>query len=381
MSRPRVLTRLDSATVQTVGEVLNFDALSALSQRKLNALGVPLAYIDREQRYRFVNKSFAEWLGKRVDEVVGHEVIEVLGRDLYQLYHAYVEAALSGERTSYERQLFSTVRKGIWIRVDYYPDRSPNGIVRGYLCTYSDVDQLKRLELEAGQREHRLRLVTDSVGLPILYFDRQQKLRFANKPFADWIGIAADDLLGHALRDFLPADALAEMQGYIDRALVGAQVSYERRDRKSDGELRWVRITLFPDREMGGRVGGVFLVMNDIEDDVRVRDALKSQQSQLKLFADNIPGPIAYLDRGLRYTFVNQAFANWALRPQHEILGNTPGDVLPQNVAGFLRPILKRAQAGENVEYERIAKTPSGERRWMHGRMAPDFDGTGRVRG
>jgi hypothetical protein len=36
---------------------------------------------------------------------------------------------------------------------------------------------------------------------------------------------------------------------------------------------------------------------------------------------------------------------------------------------------------GENVEYERIAKTPSGERRWMHGRMAPDLDATGRVRG
>ena len=381
MPRPRALTRLDTATVQTVGELLNLDSLSALSQRKLNALGLPLAYIDREQRYRFVNKAFAEWLGKRIDEIVGHEVIEVLGRDLYQLYHAYVEAALEGERTGYERQLFSTVRKGIWIRVDYYPDRSPNGVVRGYLATYSDVDQLKRLELEAGQREHRLRLVTDSVGLPILYFDRQQKLRFGNKPFSDWIGIASDDLLGHTLRDFLPADALAEMQGYIDRALVGATVSYERRDRKSDGELRWVRITLFPDREMGGRVGGVFAVMNDIEDDVRVRDALKSQQSQLKLFADNIPGPIAYLDRGLRYTFVNQAFANWALRAQHEILGNTPSDVLPQDVAGFLRPILKRAQAGENVEYERIAKTPSGERRWMHGRMAPDFDGTGRVRG
>jgi diguanylate cyclase (GGDEF)-like protein/PAS domain S-box-containing protein len=381
MPRPRALTRLDGASQLTVGETLDFDALSALSQRKLNALGLPIAYIDREQRYRFANKAFADWLGKRIDEIVGHEVIEVLGRELYQLYHAYVEAALAGERTGYERQLTSPSRPGIWIRVDYYPDRSMSGSVRGFLATYSDVDQLKRLELEAGQREHRLRLVTDSVGLPILYFDRQQKLRFGNKPLADWIGVPADDLLGHALKDFLPAEALAEMQGYIDRALVGATVSYERRERKSDGELRWVRITLFPDREMGGRVGGVFAVMNDIEDDVRVRDALKSQQSQLKLFADNIPGPIAYLDKALRYTFVNQAFANWACRPQHEILGTTPSDVLPQDVAGFLRPILKRAQAGENVEYERIAKTPTGERRWMHGRMAPDFDGTGRVRG
>jgi predicted permease len=99
------------------------------------------------------------------------------------------------------------------------------------------------------------------------------------------------------------------MQGYIERAFAGATVSYERRERRASGELRWVRVTLFPDREMGGRVGGAFVVWNDIEDDVRVRDALKSQQSQLRLFADNIPGPIAYLDKSLHYTFVNQAFA------------------------------------------------------------------------
>ena len=111
------------------------------------------------------------------------------------------------------------------MRVDFYPDRSQQGHIRGFLATYSDVDHLKRLELEAGQREHRLRLVTDSVGLPILHFDRQLRLRFANKPFADWIGVPADDLLGHSLPDFLPSDALTEMQGYIERAFAGATVS------------------------------------------------------------------------------------------------------------------------------------------------------------
>jgi PAS domain S-box-containing protein len=160
-------------------------------------------------------------------------VIEVLGRDVYQLYHAYIDAALSGERTVYERQLVTPGRPSLWIRVDYYPDRTALGHVRGFLVTYSDVDNLKRLELEAGQREHRLRLVTDSVGLPILYFDRQLKLRFANKPFGTWVGVPADDVLGHALKEVLPADALAEMQGYIERAFSGATVSYERRERSS----------------------------------------------------------------------------------------------------------------------------------------------------
>src|SRR5512132_3345049 len=382
MALTRSISRLDLAPIPaTVSEVIERGPLVSLSQRKLNALGTPIAYIDRNQRYRFVNKALLDWFGKRADEVLGREIIEVMGREGYQLYRAYIEAALGGEKTGYEWQLALPGRQPLWMRVDYYPDRNQQGHIRGFLATYSDVDHLKRLELEAGQREHRLRLVTDSVGLPILHFDRQLRLRFANKPFADWIGVPAEDLLGHTLNDFLPSDALTEMQGYIERAFAGATVAYERRERRASGELRWVRVTLFPDREMGGRVGGAFVVWNDIEDDVRVRDALKSQQSQLRLFADNIPGPIAYLDKSLHYTFVNQAFANWVCKPQDEIYGKTPFEVMASDVAAFLRPVLKRAQAGEHVEYERIGQNANGQRRWMHGRMAPDLDSTGKVRG
>ncbi len=382
MPLTRSLHRLDLATIQqTVGESLERDGLLALSQRKLNALGLPLAYIDRRQRYRFVNRAFCDWTAKRAEDVVGREVIEVVGRDVYALYEAYIDAALAGERTGFERQLVSPGRPTIWIRVDYYPERNAQGQVRGFLVTYSDVDHQKSLELEAGQREHRLRLVTDSVGSPILYFDRQLKVRFANKPFASGVGAAPEDLLGRMVREVLTPDAYAEMQGYIERAFAGATVAWERRDRRQAGEPRWTRVTLFPDREPSGRIGGAFAVLTDIEDDVLVREALKSQQAQLRLFADNIPGPIAYLDRALEYNFVNQAFANWVRRPQGEIYGRTPFDVLPADVAAFLRPILGRAQEGENVEYERIGAMPDGSRRWMHGRVAPDLDAGGRVRG
>ncbi len=382
MALTRPLKAIDLTTVQqTMSEGYGRESLTALSQHKLNALATPLAYIDRRQRYRFANKAFLDWIGKRADQVLAREVIEVVGREVYQLYQAYIEAALEGERTGFERQLVIAGRPAIWIRVDYYPDRSPQGSVRGFLVTYCDVDHLKGLELEAGQREQRLRLVTDSVGVPILYFDRQQKLRFANKPYSDWSGIAADDLLGRTLSEFMPAETFGAMQSYIERAFAGATVAYERQERKATGETRWVRNTLFPEREIGGRVGGAFLVMNDVEDDMRVRDAMKAHETQLRLFADNIPGPIAYLDKTLKYTFVNQAFANIACKSQEEIYGRTPPEILATDVGNFLRPILRRAQAGESIEYERIGHTTEGAKRWMHGRIVPDRDADGAVRG
>ncbi|HSS71151.1 MAG TPA: PAS domain-containing protein [Casimicrobiaceae bacterium] len=381
MALTKSLTRLDHPTQQTHGEGVEREALLALSQRKLNALALPVCYIDAEQHFRFVNRAYLDWTERSSSEVIGREIIEVEGRELYQLYHAYIEAALSGERVSFERQLSSAKRNAFWVRVDYYPDKGPRGEIRGFLATYTDVDSIKCLELEAGEREHRLRLVIDSVGLPIFYFDRALRLRFANKPYGNYIGVPVDDLLGQPLKNFIASDALSEMHGYVERAFAGATVAYDRRERPASGDLRWVRITLFPDREPGGRTGGAFVVINDIEDDIRIREALKAQEAQFRLFADNIPGPIAYLDKSLRYTFVNQAFANWACRPQEQIYGRTPHEVLPSDVTAFLRPVIKRAQEGENVEYERVGVSVDNQRRWMHGRIAPDLDGTGKVRG
>ncbi|MEP6656646.1 MAG: PAS domain-containing protein, partial [Betaproteobacteria bacterium] len=369
-----------SAVEPTAGEMPGSDALPALSQRTLNALGVPLAYVDRAERYRFANRTFLEWTGKRTEEVIGRQVLEVVGRDTYQLYQAYLQSALRGERTGFERQLVAPGRAPFWIRVEYYPDHGPQGSVRGVLVMYSDIDELKRVEIESGQREHRLRLVTDNAGSAIFYLDRQMRVRFANQPFADAAGATGEALVGRPIEEVLDTDAWRELQGYLERVFAGAKMIYERRERTASGELRWGRVTLFPDRH-GGRVVGAFAVLTDIEDDVRVRETLKSQEAHLRLFTDNIPGPIAYLDRGLRYTFCNQAFAHWLCSAQREIYGKTPNEVMPPDVASFLHPILKRAQAGEHVDYERVSTTTEGERRWMHGRVAPDLDANGAVRG
>src|SRR3989442_6596032 len=110
MAVVRPLTRVDVASIQEVLDDAQIEPLSALSQRKLNALGLPLAYVDRNQRYRFANTAFLTWIAKRHEDVIGREVIEVVGRDVYALYNAYIDAALDGERTTFERQLAASGR-------------------------------------------------------------------------------------------------------------------------------------------------------------------------------------------------------------------------------------------------------------------------------
>ena len=95
MAATRPLNRTELATIQqTIGEVLDRDVLTALSQRKLNALGLPLAYIDRNQRYRFVNKAFLDWTRKRLEEVLAE--IRIGPHPVREVVHAVVDVDETG---------------------------------------------------------------------------------------------------------------------------------------------------------------------------------------------------------------------------------------------------------------------------------------------
>ena len=191
--------------------------------------------------------------------MIGREVIEVVGRDVYALYQAYIEAALDGERTGFERQL---VAPGAAADLDprrLLPGPRAQGHVRGFLVTYSDVDHLKRLELEAGQREHRLRLVTDSVGVadPLLRPAAQAALRQQAVQRLDRHAAPTTCSVTRCASS-CPPDAGRNATATSSGRSPAPTCRWERRERKAAGELRWVRDTLFPDREIGGRIGGAF---------------------------------------------------------------------------------------------------------------------------
>src|SRR2546429_2189873 len=126
MAVVRPLTRVDVASIQEVLDDAQVAPLSSLSQRKLNALGLPLAYVDRQQRYRLVNTAFLDCVAKPEEHVVGRTGFDVGGHDIYQLYQAFIEAALAGECTGFVRQLSIPGPPAVWIRVDHYPDPRPH---------------------------------------------------------------------------------------------------------------------------------------------------------------------------------------------------------------------------------------------------------------
>lgn len=127
------------------------DALkSSETQLRLVAdhASVYLAHLDRQHRFRFVNRSFAERFGLTVDEIIGAEVSRVMGPATYEACRHHLERALSGERVEFEIETIDEKAGPHWMHVAYEPERSPAGEVSGVVAVISDITARKRAEAE-----------------------------------------------------------------------------------------------------------------------------------------------------------------------------------------------------------------------------------------
>ena len=145
-------------------------AESALRQSeermRLVANNVPalISYVDREQRYRFSNRTYDAWFGIAHEEMIGRTVAEVFGDDAYARMRPDIERCIAGETVEFE---FTTTdgarRRTMHIScVPHLGPRTEHGSeVLGFYMLANDVTALKRaqedLRFAAVQLQHDAR--------------------------------------------------------------------------------------------------------------------------------------------------------------------------------------------------------------------------------
>src|ERR687895_599008 len=81
------------------------EALRESEERlRLVANNVPalISYVDRDQRYRFSNRTYDDWFGIPQERMLGRSVAEVFGEDNYARMKPHIERVLAGEEVEFE---------------------------------------------------------------------------------------------------------------------------------------------------------------------------------------------------------------------------------------------------------------------------------------
>src|SRR5437867_6455093 len=129
---------------------------------RLIANNVPalISYVDREQRYRFSNRTYDDWFGLSQERMAGRTVAEVFGEENYARMKPHFERVLGGEEVEFE---FITAEGGRQraLQVACVPHLAPEGAVLGFYMLANDVTALKRaqedLRFAAIQLQHDAR--------------------------------------------------------------------------------------------------------------------------------------------------------------------------------------------------------------------------------
>jgi diguanylate cyclase (GGDEF)-like protein/PAS domain S-box-containing protein len=114
---------------------------------RLVANNVPalISYVDREQRYRFSNRTYDDWFGIAHERMQGRTVAEVFGDEAYARMRADIERCMAGESVEFE---FTTAEGGKrrTLQVACVPHLGSEGESLGFYMLGNDVTALKRAQ-------------------------------------------------------------------------------------------------------------------------------------------------------------------------------------------------------------------------------------------
>ena len=150
--RTAKLRQVNKNLQREIKERLEAEAALRRSEEQLrliaNGLPVLIAYVDKQQCYRFNNEAYQTWLGLSPNKIYGCHLQKVHGKEEYQKIRQYVETALSGQKVTYENDTTFQDQCTHSVNVTYIPhiNETEEGTVKGFFALTSDISDRKAVE-------------------------------------------------------------------------------------------------------------------------------------------------------------------------------------------------------------------------------------------
>jgi len=228
-----------------------------------------------------------------------------------------------------------------------------------------------------------LQSTIENIGLGISVVDQQLRLVAWNRPYVDMfnypeglicIGREIEEIFRHNAQtgEYGPGDVEDQVHRRLQSIKAGRPHGYERY--RPDGTVLAVRGNPMPN-------GGYVNTYMDITQQKQIEEALRESEQNIRIYTDNVPVLIAYLDTERRYLFVNKAYADAFGLDRYSIVGMPAYKVLTPEEYDKRRDFIQRVLEGKRQRFETILPTQEDVERFAEVTYIPHIGEYGDILG
>jgi PAS domain S-box-containing protein len=250
--------------------------------------------------------------------------------------------------------------------------------VRGANLDFTDV---KLAQDERDRESQRLAVITDAQPTLISYIDRNYVYQFVNRTYEVWFGTSRDEVRGKSMEQVLGALAFEELKPFIDRALAGEHVQFEREIHYQKAGIKSIHGTYVPDVSANGEVRGVFVSVSDVTELRRSSERIQQSEEKYRTVTELSPLIKFAADREGRNTYVNRAWLEYmGLENTESGLETWADAVHPEDRESTVRKWKEAVRSKQVYENEyRLRRASDGQYRWFRVKARPVLDSQGNV--
>jgi PAS domain S-box-containing protein len=125
-------------------------------------------------------------------------------------------------------------------------------------------DELRKRESALRESQDQLQLVADQAPVLLIQCDREHRLKFANRTFAERFGLEGRQLIGMPFVEAMGEAAYSAFRHHLDATLDGRPIEFETEVAHPTLGPRWLRVIQEPERAPNGDVVGLVAAISDI---------------------------------------------------------------------------------------------------------------------
>ncbi|RWY83158.1 PAS domain S-box protein [Rhizobium leguminosarum] len=395
----------DGTVAEWYGVSLDIDeevrALEALRNRErelsqlVDMVPVQIRRLTPEGEPVFFNKRLIDFFGLDVgdmDRPGMSRLAAVIGTlihpdDAPMVLETIHHSLASGEPFSIKYRMRRVDGAYRWVDGRAEPLRDQSGAIMQWYVISVDIDDEMRAQEALRDRERELSQLVDMVPSLLWRLNPEGAPTFFNKRLIDFLGLEMADMdrpgmsrLAALIEAAVHPDDAATLEEALNHSFAtGERFSSQYRLRRADGVYRWVKGSAEPLRDESDRIVQWYGLSHDIDDQLRVEEALRERERSLWQLVETLPAMIdcaapdgepIYRSQQLR-DFLGYNLDELDGTGKTRLDGTLDAGVHPDDVAGVKENYAHSLSTGEPYARRHRLRRHDGEYRWVETRAAP----------